>query len=51
MYEYEAGVTDDIFAVLGEANRKSEVAVMTPNGLSRRETLEDIACKEMYSHP
>ena len=39
---YEAGVRDDIFALLSEANRKSEVAVMTPNGLSRRETFEDI---------
>ena len=39
---YEAGVKDDIFALLSEANRKNHVAVLTPHGLSRRETFEDI---------
>jgi hypothetical protein len=31
---YEAGVQDDIFALLCEANKKSYVAAQTPNGLS-----------------
>ena len=39
---YEAGVKDDIFALISEANKKSLVAVKTPNGLSRRETFEEI---------
>ena len=39
---YEAGVKDDIFALLYEANRINEVAVQTPNGLSRREIFEEI---------
>ena len=33
---YEAGVKDDIFALISEANKKSLVAVETPHGLSRR---------------
>ena len=39
---FETVVNDDIFALLCEANRRSNVAVQTPHGLSRRETLEDI---------
>ena len=39
---FEAGVNDDIFALIYEANRKSHVAVQTPNGLSKRETFEDL---------
>ena len=39
---YEAGVKDDIFALISEANKKSLVAVKTPHGLSRRETFEEI---------
>ena len=30
---YEAGVKDDIFALIYEANRVNRVAVQTPNGL------------------
>ena len=39
---YEAGVDDDIFALMYEANRENHVAVKTPNGLSRREIFKDI---------
>ena len=39
---YEAGVQDDVFALLCEANKKSYVAVQTPNGLSRRDVFENI---------
>ena len=39
---YEAGVNDDIFSLLCEANKKSLVSVQTPHGLSRREVFEDI---------
>ena len=39
---YEAGVSDDVFALLNEANKENLVAVQTPNGLSRRETFKDI---------
>ena len=39
---YEAGVKDDIFALISEANKRSLVAVETPHGLSRRETFEEI---------
>jgi hypothetical protein len=39
---YEAGVTDDKFALIYEANRENFVAVQTPNGLSRRETFHEI---------
>ena len=39
---YEAGVNDDVFALLAEANKRSRVAVQTPHGLSRREIFEDI---------
>ena len=39
---FEAGVDDDIFALIYEANRKNYVAVKTPNGLSRREVFSDI---------
>ena len=33
---YEAGIDDDIFSLIYEANRENHVAVQTPNGLSRR---------------
>ena len=39
---YEAGVTDDDFALVYEANRENFVAVHTPNGLSRRDVFKDI---------
>ena len=39
---YEAGVDDDIFALIYESNRENYVAVKTPNGLSRRDTFNDI---------
>ena len=39
---YEAGVDDDIFALIYESNRENDVAVKTPNGISRRETFKDI---------
>ena len=39
---YEAGVKDDIFALIYEANRVDNVAVQTPHGLSRREVFKDI---------
>ena len=39
---YEAGVTDDTFALIYEANKENYVAVNTPNGLSRREKFERI---------
>jgi hypothetical protein len=39
---HKAGVKDDIFALMYEANRINEVAVQTPNGLSRREVFEEI---------
>ena len=39
---YEAGVTDDKFALIYEANKENFVAVQTPNGLSRRDTFHEI---------
>ena len=39
---YEAGVTDDTFALIYEANRENLVAVKTPNGISRREKFNKI---------
>ena len=39
---YEAGVDDDIFALIYESNRENYVAVQTPNGLSRREAFKEI---------
>ena len=39
---YEAGVTDDMFALIYEANRENFVAVNTPNGLSKRVTFKEI---------
>jgi hypothetical protein len=39
---YEAGVTDDIFALVYEANKENFVAVNTPNGLSKREPFMEI---------
>ena len=39
---YEAGVTDDKFALVYEANRENFVAVQTPNGLTRREPFYEI---------
>ena len=39
---YEAGVKDDIFALIYEANRINNVAVQTPHGISRREAFEEI---------
>ena len=39
---YEAGVNDDIFALIFEANRENLVAVNTPHGISRREKIEQI---------
>ena len=39
---YEAGVCDDIFSLLFEANRENFVAVQTPNGLTKREAFKEI---------
>ena len=39
---YEAGVKDDLFALIYESNRRSYVAVQTPQGLSKREIFEDL---------
>ena len=39
---YEAGVTDDDFALVYEANRENYVALHTPNGLSRRDVFKEI---------
>ena len=39
---YEAGVVDDKFALIFEANRINKVAVKTPHGLSRRMDFEEI---------
>ena len=39
---YDAGVKDDIFALIYESNRTNKVAVHTPNGLSRREEFKEI---------
>ena len=39
---YEAGVDDDYFALLYEANRENFVAVNTPHGLSKREQIDEI---------
>ena len=39
---YEAGVTDDEFDLIYEANRENFVAVQTPNGLSERDTFNEI---------
>jgi hypothetical protein len=39
---YEAGVKDNTFAMLYEANRINDVAVQTPNGISKREEFKEI---------
>ena len=39
---FEAGVKDDIFALLCKANSESLVAVQTPHGLSKRESFKEI---------
>ena len=39
---YEAGVKDDMFSLIYEANRTNKVAVQTPHGLSRREEFKEI---------
>ena len=39
---YEAGVIDDKFVLLYEANRENLVAVQTPNGISRRELIQEV---------
>ena len=39
---YEAGVIDDTFALIYEANRENLVAVKTPNGILRREKFNKI---------
>ena len=39
---FEAGVDDDIFALLYEANRENFVAVNTPHGISKREVFKDV---------
>ena len=39
---YEAGVTDDMFPLIYEANRENFVAVKTPNGISRRDPFHEI---------
>ena len=39
---YEAGVEDDIFSLMFEANKENYVAVNTPNGLSDRAVFKEI---------
>ena len=39
---FEAGVDDDYFCLMYEANKENFVAVQTPNGLSRREPFNEI---------
>ena len=39
---YNAGVTDDSLALIFEANKKNQVAVKTPVGLTHREMVEEI---------
>ena len=39
---YEAGVKDDIFALIYESNRRNYVAVQTPHGLSKREEFTEL---------
>ena len=39
---YEAGIKDDIFALIYEANRENQIAVKTPNGITRREKFSEI---------
>ena len=39
---FEAGVDDDMFALVYEANRENFVAVNTPHGISKRETVKEI---------
>ena len=39
---YNAGVTDDALALIFEANKKNQVAVKTPAGLTEREVVEEI---------
>ena len=39
---YESGVDNPNLALIYEANKMNKVAVMTPNGLSRRENIEKI---------
>ena len=39
---YEAGVDDDYFPILYEANKETYVAVQTPSGITKRETIPEI---------
>ena len=39
---FEVGVDDGTFALIYEANRKTNVAVKTPSGLSKRETFSEV---------
>ena len=39
---FEAGVDDDVFSLIYEANKENQVAVKTPNRLSRRENFREI---------
>ena len=39
---YEAGIKDDTFALIYEANRENQIAVKTPNGITRREKFSEI---------
>ena len=36
---YEAGVQDDIFALISEANGSNVIAVKTPNGITKRRVI------------
>ena len=42
---YEAGVDDDIFSLIYEANRENMVAVNTPHGISKMEKNEEIVMR------
>ena len=38
---YDAGVTDDIFTLLYEANKTNVICVKTPNGVTEKTTLSE----------
>ena len=39
---FEAGIDDDNFALIFEANKNVNVAIKTPNGLTERENIKNI---------
>ena len=45
---FEAGVDDDKFALLHEANRENVVAVKTPNGITGEKYIQTLSCRAMF---